>query len=84
MKSRFDPWHVISQAWWHLPVIPVLGRWRQEGQKLEVILDYVVNFRPLWATRGEKKKEIRERACFSWKNACLVLRKSCVQPSTHG
>lgn len=39
----------INQAWWSTPVIPEFGKWRQEGQEPEAILDYT-EFRPTWAT----------------------------------
>jgi hypothetical protein len=31
-----------SQAWWHMPVIPALGRLRQEDCEFEVYLNYIV------------------------------------------
>jgi uncharacterized membrane protein len=30
----------IEWAWWYIPVIPALGRLRQEDQELEASLDY--------------------------------------------
>jgi hypothetical protein len=33
---------VIRQAWWCTPVIPALGRLRQEGHEFEVSQGYVV------------------------------------------
>jgi hypothetical protein len=36
-----NPHHNIKQTWCPMPVIPALWRWRQEGQTLEVILDYI-------------------------------------------
>lgn len=31
MKTKFYPWNIKGgRAWWHLPVIPMLDRWRQE------------------------------------------------------
>lgn len=27
-------WHIVKWAWWCMPVIPALRRWRQEDKKL--------------------------------------------------
>lgn len=37
-----------SRAWWYLPAISALGRWRQKGQEFKVILCYLVTLRPAW------------------------------------
>lgn len=34
-----------SQAWWHLSIIPVPGRWRQEDGEFTVIFSYLVSLR---------------------------------------
>jgi hypothetical protein len=41
---------IIIQAWWHLPVISVLRRWRQEDCEFEVKLGHIV--RPCFKTQG--------------------------------
>ena len=33
-------WHCWNPAWWHMPVIPIFGRWRQENLNLKVTLGY--------------------------------------------
>jgi hypothetical protein len=43
-----------SSAWWGTPVLPVLGRWRQEEQEFKVILGYIVSSCPAWATSFEE------------------------------
>lgn len=35
MSPGFSPLHCINQAWWCIPVIPVLGRVEQESQEQE-------------------------------------------------
>jgi hypothetical protein len=37
-KKMFKMW---SQAWWHIPVIPALGRLRQKHQKFEASVGYI-------------------------------------------
>jgi hypothetical protein len=37
-------------VWWHTPVIPGFGRWRQEDQEFKIILRYIESSRPAWAT----------------------------------
>jgi hypothetical protein len=29
-----------SQVWWHSPVMPIFGRWRQEDQEFNAVLRY--------------------------------------------
>lgn len=31
-----------------MPIVPELGRWRQEGQKFKVILTYIANSSSAW------------------------------------
>jgi hypothetical protein len=31
-----------SQVWWGMPVIPALGKWRQENHKLKPSVGYIV------------------------------------------
>lgn len=50
-SPRFKPQHHIDQAQWRTPVIPVRRQWRQEHQ-FKGILDYVVRWKPAWATLG--------------------------------
>lgn len=38
-----------SQAWWHLSIIPVPGRWRHEDQEFKVTFSYMVSMRLAWA-----------------------------------
>lgn len=39
MPTEFDPQHrTISRVFWHMPVIPVFKKWRQEAKKFQVIL----------------------------------------------
>ena len=38
----------VCQAWWHTPVIPVLGRWKQKDWEFKAILGYIVSMRPAW------------------------------------
>lgn len=40
--------HHINWTWWCVPVAPVLRRWRQENQEVEIILVYLVESRPAW------------------------------------
>lgn len=37
-------------SWWCLPAVFALGKWRQEGQQLEVILCYIAISGLAWAT----------------------------------
>lgn len=39
---------LINQVWWFWPVIPVLGKQRQEDQKLKTIPNNIVSPRPTW------------------------------------
>lgn len=43
-------------------VIPALGRWKLGDQKLRVILNYIANSRPTWATRElvSKREKIKK------------------------
>lgn len=36
----------IHQAWRHIPVVPALGRWRQEDEKFKIIFSYIASLRP--------------------------------------
>lgn len=40
----------INRAWWHMSVISAPGWWKWGDQKFMVILYYIVNLRPGWAT----------------------------------
>ena len=46
MRSCLKTKHNNSkyQAWWHVPVIPALGRWRQEDHEFESGLGILVIF----------------------------------------
>jgi hypothetical protein len=33
---------LVSQTWWHMPIIPALGRLKQEDHKFEASLGYIV------------------------------------------
>ena len=50
-----------SPVWWWVPVLPALGRWRQEDQKLKVIVGYNREFETNLGGKGEKFKRGRER-----------------------
>lgn len=39
-----------SSSWWHIPLISVIRKFRQEDQETEVILCYIVMLRLAWAT----------------------------------
>lgn len=47
-------------VWWHRPVI-LLGRWRQEDEKFQVIPSYKLNLRPSWALWALTEKTSKER-----------------------
>lgn len=70
--------HQGSQAWWHIPVIPVLGSLRQEVGCFDASLGYIVSSRPAWATKWhpvskiKKEKEIRKYP-YTWKWVCSSL-----------
>lgn len=36
-SPRFNPQDCIDQMWWHMPIIQVLGKWKQEDQKFKVL-----------------------------------------------
>jgi hypothetical protein len=42
-------------ALWHIPVIPALGRQRQEDHKFEANLGYIERPRPAWATQRKTR-----------------------------
>ena len=42
--------HCVHQSWWYTPVIPALGRYKQEDQEFKVILCYTENLRLAWET----------------------------------
>lgn len=44
--------NLLCQAWWHVPLILVVGRLRQEN-KLKASLSYMVTLKLTWATRGK-------------------------------
>lgn len=44
------------KAWWHLPIIPGFGKWRQKGKEFKVILGYVVSLKPAWSARNKEIK----------------------------
>jgi hypothetical protein len=46
----------VCQALWYTPVIPVVGRWKQEDHKFKAILCYITGSRLAWATYQDKKK----------------------------
>lgn len=35
---RYNPLNVDAEMWWHMPVIPAVGKQRQENPDLGVIL----------------------------------------------
>jgi hypothetical protein len=39
----------VSKEWWHTPVIPALGRLRQENHEFEASLGYIPSSRSTWA-----------------------------------
>jgi hypothetical protein len=39
-----------SPVWWWVPVLPALGRWRQEDQEFKVNLSFIVSLKTVWAT----------------------------------
>jgi hypothetical protein len=45
IKPLLEPQNYINQAGWHMPVIPALGRGRQEDQKFKFIFSYIVSSR---------------------------------------
>ena len=43
-----EPWvqaTALHKLWLNVPLIPALGRWRQEDQEFKVTLGYMVTFR---------------------------------------
>jgi hypothetical protein len=40
----------IYHAWWWMPIIPALGSLKQEDDKFEASLDYIVSLKQAWAT----------------------------------
>jgi hypothetical protein len=46
---------------WHVPVIPALGRWRQEDLKFEARLGYI---RPCLNKKNKKRKKKRKEGSF--------------------
>jgi hypothetical protein len=41
-----------KQGWWHMPVIPAPGRWREECQNSKAIRAYITCLRPALDTRN--------------------------------
>jgi hypothetical protein len=37
-------------VWWHIPIIPALGKQRQEDYEFKTLLGYLVSSRPVCAT----------------------------------
>lgn len=57
-----NPKYCINQAWWRMPVIPAIGRWRPANPKWKGILKYRVNFKAdlgLNQTLSQKHKQIQ-------------------------
>lgn len=42
------------------PVIPAQERWRQNNQKVNVMLSYMVSSRPAWTKGGKRRREGKE------------------------
>lgn len=84
LNSFFSIIELYYQAWWHSPVIPILGRWRQEAQQFKVVLSYIVSSRLAWATRGPVSgaKQSRSGNVPHWKSYCLEYRALGSIPST--
>lgn len=45
------PQHCINKVWWHMPIILVFCRWREEGQKFKFILTCIRSSRISWVTQ---------------------------------
>lgn len=48
--------HSLGQVWSCTPVIPILGRWRWEDQKFNVLLNYVCEFQASLSYVGPTSK----------------------------
>jgi hypothetical protein len=46
------PKSISQKAWWCTPIIPALGRWRQEFKDS---LSYIVSSGPVWTIRSNFK-----------------------------
>jgi hypothetical protein len=46
-------------VWWHMPIIPALGRLRQKDSEFEVILDYIVRTCLKKNKKRKKRKSLR-------------------------
>ena len=51
------PQQGLAWVYWYTPVIPAFGRKRQEDQKFQVSLSYIVSLRPACATEETSSKE---------------------------
>lgn len=48
--------HINYVGGLYVPVIPALGKWREEGPEFKVTLGYTASSRPAWATRDRISK----------------------------
>lgn len=44
-QCAFSPEYYRNQEWWHIVVIPSLGRWRQEVEEVKVTIGHIANLR---------------------------------------
>lgn len=44
-NPEFSPQLLTKWVWWFTPIIPELGRWKEQGQKFRVILGYEVRLK---------------------------------------
>lgn len=54
----------LGQIWWYNPVIPALGRFRQEVIKFQTKWGYIVRF--LSQNRTQQNEKLQTRWMFNW------------------
>ena len=75
----------LSWAEWHMPGIPAFGRWKQENQRLKLVLSYIGSLRPACAIGTSFKNNSN----WGWTDGSAVKSTSCPSrgldaiPSTH-
>lgn len=49
---------IPSRAWWHVHVMPTLGRQKQEDcQEFKAILCYIASSKPTWTAQQDRLKK---------------------------